>query len=81
MSANQPNVNWMAVVKAQMNCSKHLDNTGMSDIGHRFLRMSFGGCILGRGLTLAHFHSCGRVPSPRLLLKIAHTSKYGGIVT
>ena len=35
--------------------------------------MSFGGCTLGRGLTLVHFHSCGRVPSLRLLLKIAHT--------
>ena len=25
--------------------------------------MSFGGCTLGRGLTLAHFHSCGTIPS------------------
>ena len=35
--------------------------------------MRLGGCTLGRGLTFAHFHSCGTVPSLRLLLKIAHT--------
>ena len=34
--------------------------------------MSFGGCTLGRGLMSAQIHSCGTIPSLRLLLKIAH---------
>ena len=46
--------------------------------------MSFGGCILGSGLTLAHFHSCGTVPShPSTQAAVedrAHgRGKYGGV--
>ena len=63
----------VSIIQEGMNFSRHLESTGVREIGLRSVSSFVGGLTLGRGTMSTSFHTLGIQPSWRLLLKIAQT--------
>ena len=63
-----------SMIHSVMKLFKHLERTGVSEIGLRCFSRMDGAGTFGTGQTSADFHSSGTNPSLRLLLNTAYRS-------